>query len=131
MGAIEDIIAIEQLAARYNHAIDGLDAEGWAATFVEDGSFQGTGREPVKGQEALRAFVGRGDGTAKHYISNLAIEVDGDTATMRAYLELVRHREIIATGNYEDTLRRVDGQWRFVTRLFTSDPRPESEQDGQ
>jgi hypothetical protein len=129
MGPIEDVIAIEQLAARYNHAIDSLDAEGWAATFAEGGSFQSAGRDAVVGREALEAFVRGRDATTRHYNSNLLIEVDGDTATMRAYLELVRHREIVATGHYEDTLRRVDGEWRFVSRLVTPDPRPEAPQE--
>lgn len=123
MESIADIIAIEQLAARYNYAIDGRDADAWAGTFVEDGVFAAAGA--VRGSEALRAFVRSRTGVSRHYISNPAIEVHGDTATMRVYLELVRGREIALTGHYDDTLRRVDGEWRFVSRHVTVDPRPE------
>lgn len=120
---VEDIIAIQQLAARYNHAFDSRDAEGWVATFVEGGSFQAAGRDPVVGPEALAAFVLRTDGTTKHFNSNLLIEVDGDAAEMTVYLDLKRREKTITTGVYRDTLRRVDGRWLFVTRLFTADPR--------
>ena len=35
----DDYIEIQQLYARYNNAIDSGDAEGYAATFVPDGTF--------------------------------------------------------------------------------------------
>lgn len=123
MEAIVDIIAIEQLAARYNHALDGGDGDGVAATFVADGSLEPAGREPIRGHEALRALARGGDGRGRHHISNMVIDVDGDTATMRAYLQFVRDREIHTSGMYADTLRRVDGEWRFVVRRFTPDSR--------
>ena len=41
--SVEDRLAIQELIARYNHAIDGGDPDGWAATFAPDGTFESRG----------------------------------------------------------------------------------------
>lgn len=49
-----DRLEIEQLYAKYNHAIDFGDGDAWAATFTADGSFdRGRGAPPFVGTEAL------------------------------------------------------------------------------
>ena len=129
MALLDDTLAIERLVARYNHAIDSGDAEAWAGTFVADGVFQLAGRDPVVGREALCEFArGLAPSSMRHFVSNLLVDVDagGETATLRAYLALIRDHGIAMTGAYKDTLRKVDGEWGFVRRLFTSDPRPEA-----
>lgn len=125
---VEDIVAIEQLVARYNHAIDAGDGDGYAATFLEDGCFQIAGREPVRGRAALAEMVRRTTGRVRHFVSNLLIEGEGDAATMRAYLDAIPRGggAVGTTGVYEDTLRRVDGRWLFVERRFTPDRPPEA-----
>ena len=57
--SIEDELEIMGLLARYNHAIDGRDAEAWADTFTEDGLFEGS-RDTVKGRAKLLIGVARG-----------------------------------------------------------------------
>lgn len=124
--ATEEIIAIQQLAARYSHAIDSGDGAAYAATFVEDGWFQISGREPVRGRAALAELVRRSGGRVRHVVSNLLIEGDGDTATLRAYLSVAPKGggPVGVTGVYSDRLRRVNGQWLFVERCFTPDAPP-------
>ncbi|MEX2373109.1 MAG: nuclear transport factor 2 family protein [Dehalococcoidia bacterium] len=119
----DDRIAIQDLLARYNHAIDGGDAVAWAATFTSDGTFESGGRTH-EGTEALTAFAGQFAermAGSRHWNNNLVIEGDGDAATMHCYLILVRNKEVVTTARYEDTLRRVDGAWRFASRRVVPD----------
>src|SRR5712692_6685257 len=124
---VEDIVAIEQLVARYNHAIDSGDGEGYGATFLEDGCFQITGRDPVRGRAALAEMVRRAGGRVRHVVSNVLIDGDGDTATLKAYLTAIPKAggPVGVTGLYDDALRKVDGRWLFAERRFTLDRRPD------
>lgn len=124
--APEDLFAIQQLYARYNHAIDFGDADGWAACFTEDGVFSAPGTE-VAGRESLRTFAADFSTRmrARHWTNNLLIDGDGDVARGRCYLALLRLGEegvrIAATGRYEDELVRAGEGWRFRRRTVTMD----------
>ncbi len=121
--SIEDRLDIQDLAARYNTAIDSGDAEAWAATFTPDGTFESGGRTH-QGTEALTAFArGFADrmAGARHWNNNMIIEGDGDQATLRCYLLLMRAGQVVTSARYEDTLRRVDRQWRFASRKVVPD----------
>ncbi len=126
----QDVIAIQQLLARYAFALDGRDGDAWAATFVEDGTFETIGRPPklVGRQQIAQAIKNRNPQlkpfSVRHLTQNTVIQVDGDNATMRAYLLILSEGKIWGTGNYEDKLRRVNGQWLFAERRFTIDPAP-------
>ena len=114
----EDRLAIQDLVARYNHAIDGGDPADWAGTFASDGTFESRG-EVHAGTDALlafaRGFQERMSG-ARHWNNNLIIEGDGDDARTSCYLMLWRGGKVVSEAKYVDTLRRVDGQWRFTSR---------------
>ena len=123
-----DRLEIQDLLARYNYAIDAGDAGAWAATFVADGVFTSGGRTQ-SGTRELQAFAAdfatRLPGS-RHWNTNVIIEGDGDQATMRCYLQLLKTgggepATIVTTAKYEDTLRRVDGAWRFVSRTVVRD----------
>ncbi len=126
---VEDVLAIEKLLADYNHAIDFGDADAFAGMFVEDGVLD-TGQGPTEGRAALKEFAGALPGMVpglRHLISNVSIDGDGDAATTKAYLQGwltaggAGEARLIISGVYRDTLRREDGQWRFVTRNLTPD----------
>ena len=104
----DDRLAIQDLIARYNHAIDGGDPEGWAATFAPDGTFESL-------VAFARGFQQRLPG-ARHWNNNLLIDGDGDHATTRCYLMLWRECAPVSEGMYVDTLKRINGQWRFTSR---------------
>lgn len=122
-----DRVEIEDLVARYNKAIDTGDAEGWAATFTEDGEFHGIVGD-FKGRAELVAFVEAYAteeqfaefASAQHWVTNIVLEGGGDHAEMFAHLMMVAPQaeggRIILVGRYEDTLRRVDGRWLFAQR---------------
>ena len=126
-----DRVEILDLIARYNHAIDRSDGPAWAATFVEDGLFEGSAGVPVRGRRALEEFAASGHsrrGAVRHLTDNVLIDGDGDRATLTAYLAMFRVGsglpELVRTGVYRDTLRRVDGRWKFAHRKFHIDVAP-------
>jgi ketosteroid isomerase-like protein len=124
--SVADRLDILDLVARYNHAIDSGDAAAWAATFTPDGVFE-TARGATTGTAALTEFAATFHSrmaNARHWNTNHVVEGDGDQATHRCYLQLLRTGEqagIISTGRYEDRLRRVDGAWRFAQRTVVGD----------
>jgi ketosteroid isomerase-like protein len=125
----EDVLEIQGLAARYNHAIDSGDADGYLATFVEDGVLDAGGMM-LEGHAALKDFASTFSSSARaprHVATNLVIDGDGDHATLSAYVQMYLlsgeppHQIIAASGKYDDTLRKDDGTWKFVRRSFTAD----------
>ena len=125
----QDYIEIQQLYARYNHAIDSGDAEGWADTFTADGVFAGR----FKGRDALIGFVKlwreRMNGAQRrHWNSNLTIAGDGKTATGSVYLMLLdigqKPVAVASTGTYADALVKTANGWRFTSRVVNNDPSP-------
>ena len=121
----EDRLDILELCARYNHAFDSADPEAFAATFTEDGVFGS-----IKGTEALRAFVPRrwerarvedGARVIRHWNTSHVIEGDGDTARHSCYFLLLAIKgdeplTIDGMGTYDDVLKKVNDEWKFVHR---------------
>ncbi len=132
----EDRAAIEQLEAEYLFAMDWGDAESYADLFAPDGVLEWARgravgpaeiREEVKRFKALIAQVyGEGpDGrpvALRHFITNPAIFIHGETARGRIYWFEVANNGpgnaplIGSYGHYEDEMRKVDGRWKFVSR---------------
>jgi ketosteroid isomerase-like protein len=125
---IDDQLAIQQLYARYNHAIDSGNAEGWAACFTPDGVFN-SGQGEFKGTEALKGFV-QGFSQqlkARHWVNNLLVDGDGATADGTCYLQLLRltgdgkPAQLLITAIYVDTLAKTGGDWKFTSRTVKPD----------
>lgn len=130
MSNVEDIIEIQQLYSVYNHVIDGGRGEEWAALFVEDGTLDTGLGFAVEGTPSARAEFASGVPLmmpgSRHVATNVRIDVDGDSATGSAYLQLWVADEdagvkVLVSGVYVDTLRKDAGQWRFVTRVLVPD----------
>jgi uncharacterized protein (TIGR02246 family) len=114
--------AIEQLlAGDYPHALDTRDFDAYAALFTDDGELSLQGNT-AKGRAAIKAFVSAlpAEPRVIHPITNLSYEVDGDSATGGAYWQdigLVNGAPgVLIAGRYEDTLRKVNGEWRIAKR---------------
>ncbi len=126
--ATEDMLAIQQLYARYNHAIDSGDATGWAACFTAGGTFASGASGSFTGTEQLTTFA-QGFASrlkARHWTNNLIIEADGEGATGTCYLMLLRLQEgspasVLTTGIYRDSIVRDGGAWKFASRSVTPD----------
>jgi hypothetical protein len=122
----QDYIEIQQLYATYNNAIDTGDAEGWAATFTPDGTFN-----TFQGKAALVGFVQQwkdkmGGLNRRHWNTNLRIQPAQDGATGATLLMLldVTTKSIVTTGSYADELVKTPQGWRFKNRQFTRDAAP-------
>jgi uncharacterized protein (TIGR02246 family) len=60
----------------------------------------------------------------RHLIHNQVITLNGDTAVSKSYFDAVgdlKGESIIAAGFYEDTLRRVGGEWKFTEKVIRLD----------
>ena len=123
---VEDQLAIRELTARYNYAIDEGRVDDWVATFVPDGTFESTALGTFTGAEALRGFAEGYSAafTGRHCTTDFVVEVDGDDARQRCYLILVNNAAtpvVGVTAVYEDELRRTPHGWRFVHRKVVPD----------
>lgn len=116
---LQDIEDIRRLLASYCFAIDARDADTWANLFTEDGIFHYALGEPISGRAALRAFIAVVPDDRHHLTMNEIIDVDGDTATVKAYALVTRESPpiISAVGEYEDSLSRTSEGWRFARRV--------------
>jgi|SRR5580658_1518177 hypothetical protein len=124
----QDYFEIQQLYARYNIAIDGGDAEGWAAAFTPDGVFN-----TFVGHDALVNFVKAwreklGGATRKHWNTNLQLTGNAKEASGSVYLMLVdfstKPPSIVATATYTDSLIKTKDGWRFTKRTTKGDAAP-------
>ncbi len=55
--SFEDKFAIQELIARYSHAIDSGNYDAWVNCFAEDGAFQGSRSGRFVGRAELKKFT--------------------------------------------------------------------------
>ncbi|MEU7742756.1 nuclear transport factor 2 family protein [Nonomuraea sp. NPDC049158] len=126
---------VQQFYATHLHLLDSGDAEGWAATFTDDGVFAPpTLPEPVQGRAALAAGLRRtaedlaaAGETHRHWHGMVAVEPRPDgTIGVRCYALVIAtrhggdsrlHRVCVC----EDTLVRADGRLLVRHRAVTRD----------
>ncbi len=65
-------------------------------------------------------------GGLRHMMSNLVVHVDGDPATSTARWIVISQgtdgRPILgATGRYEDSLHKIDAEWKFQRHVILAD----------
>ena len=77
---------------------------------------------PLVGRAALAQWAAGVSGVT-HLVLNPLVDVDGDSATVRASLLALRGPSILSTGSYHDHVVRANGGWRFAQRTFTPDQR--------
>ena len=130
----EDKYAIEERVGIYNLSLDQGHYEEFLSCWCEDGSFDGLAGMggPFIGKAAIRTFTESYDERArfrlnglKHFTTGIVSRIDGDNAKSASHLQLVmtgsKGVKILFTGRYEDSLRRVDGDWLFVQRKLHQD----------
>ena len=109
-----DRLDILDLTARYNHAIDSGDGEGWAQTFTPDGVFK-SARGEIVGRADLAKFAtdwfAGSEDTRRHWVCNQIVEVDGDVAT-QARVPATRSLRQRADDSVDRALRGSPGSWR-------------------
>ncbi|KQX56321.1 MULTISPECIES: nuclear transport factor 2 family protein [unclassified Streptomyces] len=130
---------IQRFHARQMRLLDSGDAEGWAATFTEDGLFAPPSLpEPVRGRAALAAGVraahkelAAAGEVRRHVLTTAEVdEPDADGAVrVRSYVQVVatlrdQAPRLLLMCVCEDVLVVEDGAWRVRERYVTRDDRP-------
>ena len=121
--AAADVLAIERLYARYNHAIGHADGAAWAECFTEDATFSNR-HEQVTGRPALERYGAEFSAatSARYWVSNLLLERSGDGVRGTCYLVILHVGKsanpprISLTGIYDDVIVLEQGEWRFARR---------------
>jgi SnoaL-like domain len=128
IGRLEDRAAIQELGVLYGFIMDERDEEGIREIFTEDatlrsedGVFAANGLE-----EIVTTYLGRFKqlGPTNHFSHGHVVRFDPADPD-RATGLLASHAEVDRNGvamqvalRYKDTYRRVDGRWRFASRLM-------------
>lgn len=119
---------IVHVALRYCRALDTRDWDLLDDVFVADAIAELATPARFSGIDAIRARV-RGalehvDGS-HHLVGNHEVEIDGDTATHRCYLQAQHMRRaaaggphFIVAGRYEDRMVRTPAGWRIAHRTL-------------
>jgi ketosteroid isomerase-like protein len=124
--AIADRVEIEALRGEFTDAVMMRDRARLASLFTPDGALR-MPNVPAElvGREEIRAGGERLQELWDFFVQNThpgTIELDGDTATGRAYLqEVMRLRDGSSQLNYaiyHDRYRRTPDGWKFTERVY-------------
>lgn len=125
-----EYVEIINLYSAYNLSSDAGDVDWYASCFTEDGELHGT--YDVKGREALAAYKKK-DRAARvhlyrrHWNGSIHLEkIDDDTIWGRCYLfgyngDPGSLPHMTHAGVYTDTIKRVNGEWKFAERRLVFD----------
>ena len=136
--ALVDRAEIEELVARYVHALDTRDADAYASVFTEDAVYEVAGTV-YRGRDAIRKIVtdlteareaslasGEQPADLYHVMSNSSIEMLSETEARHiSYAQTVRAAEggqfiVGFMGRYEDEIVKRDGRWQIADRKLVS-----------
>jgi ketosteroid isomerase-like protein len=123
--AIADRVEIEALRGEFTDAVMMNDHDRLASLFTPDGAVRiPLGNIEAVGHEQIRALGERRQALTDYFIQTShpgTIQLDGDTATGRAYLSEVAHaRDGGSHLNYfvyHDRYQRTPDGWRFTERV--------------
>ena len=128
---MDDRQIISDLFVRYTTALDAGDVETIVGCFTEDGTLESPAVGVYAGRQGIREFAERfarfhdRGSQLRHFISNLAVQFEGDEARATCYLLTVITRngktELMPPGRYDCRLAKIDGQWLFSHRLVVLD----------
>ena len=123
---IADRVEIEALRGEFTDALMMRDYDRFASLFTTDGAW----RIPyinveLVGREEIRAGIERMQGLWDYFVQTThpgTIQLDGDTASGRAYLhEVIRLRDGSSHLNYaiyHDRYQRTGDGWKFTERVY-------------
>lgn len=117
----DQIVAIQQLQARYGNTVDAADWDAVRALFTDDAELDLTayGIDLIQGIESVMTFYTTTTHPSAHHHTNVeAWEEDG---TVRARTKwFVAHGDgHMAGGDYDDVLVDDGGTWRIARRVTT------------
>jgi 3-phenylpropionate/cinnamic acid dioxygenase small subunit len=118
---------IAEVLVRYATGIDRRDWVLFRGCFTDDVLAEYDGVETWRSADAITEWMRANHapmGHTMHRLSNMAIDVDGDAATARTYIDAVLmaadgETGLNARGFYDDRLVRTADGWRIAYRHFT------------
>jgi 3-phenylpropionate/cinnamic acid dioxygenase small subunit len=123
--------AILRALHEYAHTMDYGDEDGWVSSFAPDAVFNvfraddGTVIHREDGAGDLSRYIAsypKPPRYRKHVMVDPVIDLDGDSATVRAYWILLQRDDdtgapvLGAFGHYLDRLQKQNGRWVIVDR---------------
>ncbi|HKD66956.1 MAG TPA: nuclear transport factor 2 family protein [Candidatus Binataceae bacterium] len=128
----QEWLAIQDLYTRYFAALDDGPDEQWVGCFTPDGVLETPTMGILgAGHAALATWVKdyhaswKKDEQRRHVLTNLSIEIQGESATGGCYLTAYHCRggkaNLGVVGYYRDKLVKIDGAWLFSYRLVVVD----------
>jgi 3-phenylpropionate/cinnamic acid dioxygenase small subunit len=144
---LEDKEAIRQMLERYIEFNEARDYRAYSQLFASNGELK-LRRGSAVGPENIFQLLQTSFGgplpansmlrNASHVLSNIVIEVNGDTATARSRWALLSPSKedgsprVAQSGFYTDKLVREKGEWKFLQRIVIPGiPVPEAQQSAQ
>ena len=130
---LEDIDEIRTVLIDYGRYLDAHDLVSYSNLFATDGEWVGgfgTGKGPAGVlalmQKNLGAVSTNRPGSTYHLLTNILIDVHGNTATAWSRWNFVitgadNSPKIMYGGHYDDALVREGGRWKFKKRTAVND----------
>lgn len=125
MNDLLEKMAIHEIVSKYCFYVDNRRWTELRTLFTDDAEWIApyahakNGDEVVAVMDSLIPPVGQGP-ERKHFVSNLVIDLNGDTATAESNFFVSRAEGdgiiISVVGTYADELRKENGQWKFRKR---------------
>jgi len=125
-------LAIGDLTARYNRALETGDLETWIGTFVQEGVLRGAGGETFSGHRELLGFFRAAPAGRIRVTADALVDVDGVHARQECRFLTLRPGpngaapEVEDVGRYRDELVYERGRWYFSAREMVADLSPGS-----
>ncbi len=122
----EDLQDISDLLVRYATGIDRRDWRLFRTVFTDDCQLDYGEIGTWDGVDAVTEFMEQSHGAAPtlHRMSNQAININGDRAEARTYVDMIMVVDsksgVNAIGYYDDDIVRTDERWRIARRRFTT-----------
>jgi hypothetical protein len=125
-------MAIGDLTACYDRALETGDLETWIGTFVQEGVLRGTEGESFSGHRELVGYFRAAPPGRIRFTTDAQVEVDGVHARQECRFLTLRPGSngggpvVDAVGRYRDALIYERGRWYFSTREMVADLVPGS-----
>ncbi|WP_431234288.1 nuclear transport factor 2 family protein [Mycolicibacterium psychrotolerans] len=128
MSELQDRQDVSDLLIRYASGIDRRDWDLFRTVFTPDCHLDYGEIGVWDGVEAVTEFMDVAHAAAgylMHRISNIVIDLHGDRATTRCYVDAWimaadNNSGVNARGFYDDEIVRTDAGWRIARRTFTT-----------